>query len=81
MKALEEAICIAGGASALASRIGVATSAPGMWKRRRSVPAEHCPAIERETGVTCERLRAGVAWDVLRRNAAIVVTRREGSIA
>ena len=66
MRALDEAISVAGGASALALRIGVAASAPGMWKRRRSVPAEHCPAIERETGVPCERLRSGVAWSVIR---------------
>jgi DNA-binding transcriptional regulator YdaS (Cro superfamily) len=50
----------------LASRIGVAASAPSMWKKRQSVPAEYCPAIERETGIRCERLRAGVPWDVLR---------------
>ncbi|RUR69047.1 Cro/Cl family transcriptional regulator [Variovorax guangxiensis] len=66
MEALDEAIAIAGGVGVLASRIGVAASAPNMWKKRRSVPAEHCPAIERETGVRCERLRACVPWDVLR---------------
>lgn len=66
MTALDEAIDIAGGVGALASRIGVAASAPSMWRKRKSVPAEYCPAIERETGIPCERLRAGVAWDVLR---------------
>ena len=66
MKALQEAIEKAGGVGALAALIGVATSAPSMWKKRESIPAEYCPAIERETGVRCERLRAGVAWDVLR---------------
>ena len=69
MAALEEAIEKAGGVGALANRIGVAPSVPSMWKARKSVPAEYCPAIERETGVRCERLRAGVAWDVLRMQA------------
>lgn len=67
--ALEEAIATANGPKALAKRIGVAASAPHMWKTRRRVPAEHCPAIERETGVACERLRPDVAWDVLRMQA------------
>lgn len=66
MEALEQAIEKAGGVAALAGRIGVAASAPSMWKTRGRVPAEHCPAIERETGVRCEDLRPDVAWDVLR---------------
>lgn len=69
MKALDEAITGAGGVGALAGRIRVAASAPSMWKSRGRVPAEHCPAIERETGVRCERLRPDVAWDVLRMQA------------
>lgn len=52
-----------------------------MWKARGRVPAEHCPAIERETRrvskdkadpalvVTCEQLRPDVAWGVLREQA------------
>ncbi|WP_084362445.1 transcriptional regulator [Caldimonas taiwanensis] len=75
MSPLERAISICGGVTALASAIGVASSAPSMWKSRRKVPAEHCPAIERETrrrghAVTCEELRPDVAWDVLRHQAA-----------
>lgn len=66
MRALDEAITAAGGVGALAARIGVPISSPSMWRKRKSVPAEYCPAIERETGVKCERLRPGVAWDVLR---------------
>lgn len=66
MKALDEAIKKAGGAKALAERIGVAANLPIMWRSRERVPAEHCPAIERETGVPCERLNPRVAWDVLR---------------
>jgi DNA-binding transcriptional regulator YdaS (Cro superfamily) len=49
-----------------------------MWKKRSSVPAEWCPAIERATRsvatekgdasliVTCEELRPDVPWSVLR---------------
>lgn len=64
--ALDEAIAKAGGVGALAARINVAASAPSMWKSRGRVPAEHCPAIERETGVRCEQLRPDVEWGVLR---------------
>lgn len=44
------------------------------WLRNR-VPAEYCPAIERETRlmgdvVTCEQMRPDVAWGVLREKAA-----------
>lgn len=66
MQALDDAIAAAGGVGALAARIGVAASLPSMWRKRGSVPAEHCPAIERETGVKCERLNPKVAWRVLR---------------
>lgn len=66
MVALEEAVKVAGGFGALADKIGVAASAPSMWRKRGSVPAEHCPAIERETGVKCERLNPRADWAVLR---------------
>ncbi|RZA12693.1 MAG: Cro/Cl family transcriptional regulator [Proteobacteria bacterium] len=81
MEALDEAISIAGGVGALASRIGVPKSAPSMWRARKSVPAEYCPAIERETGVRCERLRAGVAWDVLRMQSGKAALAGEGAHA
>jgi DNA-binding transcriptional regulator YdaS (Cro superfamily) len=70
MLALEEAVKKAEGFGALAKRIGVAASAPSMWRKRGSVPAEHCPAIERETGVPCERLNPSVDWGVLREASA-----------
>lgn len=66
MNALERAIDVAGSSAALAEAIGVSPSAPGMWKQRKRVPAEHCLLIERETGVTCEELRPDLAWSVLR---------------
>lgn len=72
MIALERAIEVVGGTSALASSVGVAPSAPSMWRVRGNVPAEHCPAIERATGgaVRCEDLRPDIPWDVLRGTAA-----------
>lgn len=70
MKALDEAIKVAGGVAALADLIKVSHSAPSMWKKRKRVPAENCPAIERETGVPCERLNPRVAWDVVRNSGA-----------
>lgn len=69
MNALDQAIERAKGVGALADRVGVAPSAPSMWRKRGRVPAEHCPAIERETGVRCEDLRPDVPWDVLRMQA------------
>ena len=69
MVALDAAIEACNGAAKFAARIGVALSSPSMWKTRRRVPAEHCPAIERETGIPCERLRPDVPWDVLRMQA------------
>lgn len=81
MTPLDRAIEALGGVGILASAIGVASSAPSMWKTRGRVPAEHCPAIERETRrvakekaepsliVTCEQLRDDVPWAVLREQA------------
>lgn len=71
MKALDAAIAKSDGAGALAQRIGVAASTPSMWRARGRVPAEYCPAIERETGVKCEELRPDVPWVVLRERAAV----------
>lgn len=70
MTALEQAIERLGSAAALASVVGVAPSAPGMWKQRGRVPAEHCPAIEKATfgHVRCEDLRPDVDWSVLRKS-------------
>lgn len=69
MTPLDRAIEKAGSVAALASAIHVATSAPSMWKKRGNVPAEHCPAIERATGVRCEDLRPDIPWCVLRLQA------------
>jgi DNA-binding transcriptional regulator YdaS (Cro superfamily) len=71
--ALSRAIGVLDGPTKAAKALGV----PGYryqtvqaWSRSR-VPAEYCPAIERETAargspVTCEELRPDVDWSVLR---------------
>jgi DNA-binding transcriptional regulator YdaS (Cro superfamily) len=66
MQGFWQAVLAAGGIRKLARLIGVATSTPSNWVIRGRVPAEHCPAIERETGVRCEVLRPDVPWGVLR---------------
>lgn len=72
MDALAQAIEIVGGVSVLAERIGISPSAPSMWKSRKRVPADYCPAIERLTdgAVRCEDLRPDVDWAYLRQSAA-----------
>lgn len=63
---LERAIRIAGGPTALARGVGVKShNVVRQWLLNR-VPAEHCPVIERITGVLCEELRPDVEWAVLR---------------
>lgn len=73
-EALKEAIQLAGGTStALARKIGgkVVRQNVEYWlEEGRRVPAEHCPAIERETGVRCESLRPDIPWGVLREHVA-----------
>lgn len=66
MQGFWQAVLAAGGIGRLAALINVATSTPSNWVMRGRVPAEHCPAIERATGVRCEVLRPDVPWDVLR---------------
>ena len=68
MDALIKAIEIAGGQSALARAIGGSAQTVNNWIKRQSIPAEHCPSIERATNgvVRCEDLRPDVEWSVLR---------------
>ena len=73
--ALNEAISIAGSQRALADRItkpglNVGQSTVSNWIARGVVPADYCPAIERETGVKCERLCPATDWVVLRKKRA-----------
>jgi DNA-binding transcriptional regulator YdaS (Cro superfamily) len=69
--ALDAAVRVCGGQTALAARLGVRQSLVSMWKHRGRVPAEHCPSIERATqgAVRCEQLRPDVEWFVLRMQA------------
>lgn len=62
--ALLEAIELAKGQASLARKIGGAVRQGhiAVWIARGRVPEEHCPGIERETGVRCERLRPDVFW-------------------
>ena len=66
-ESLDEAIHKAGGLSQFVRAIRApSTHAVKSWKRLNSIPADYCPAIERATGVACERLRPSVDWGVLR---------------
>jgi DNA-binding transcriptional regulator YdaS (Cro superfamily) len=69
---LDRAIRLCGGITKMAALLGLKShSVVHQWRLNR-VPAEHCPAIERETRgqVKCEELRPDVAWSVLREQAA-----------
>lgn len=44
-----------GGIAALAERVGVAASAPSMWKSRGGVPPAHCAAVEAACGGVVKR--------------------------
>jgi DNA-binding transcriptional regulator YdaS (Cro superfamily) len=64
---LDRAIKLAGGITKLAEALpGVRGHATVHQWRLNRVPAEHCPEIERITGVRCEELRPDVSWEVLR---------------
>ena len=69
MSYIRTAVECVGGASKLAERIHVPVQSVYFWlSGERRIPAEHCPAIEREThhAVVCEDLRPDVDWAVLR---------------
>lgn len=83
--ALEKAVDVCGGSALkMAQKIGgkVVRQNVDYWLKSGSVPAEHCPAIERVTRaiaaekgdaglvVTCEELCPSVPWEVLREQAA-----------
>lgn len=69
---IDVAAGLLGGQAALASALGVSRGAVPQWKQEgRSIPAEHCPKVERLTAgkVTCEQLRPDIEWGVLRLQA------------
>lgn len=58
-----------GSQAELARELGVPQSVPCAWaasdpNKRRPIPLQHCPAIERFTGgiVSCEVLHPGAVW-------------------
>lgn len=58
-----------GSAVKLAKGLNLSPVLISQWRTgKRSVPAEHCPSIERETGgkVRCEDLHPDVDWGYLR---------------
>jgi DNA-binding transcriptional regulator YdaS (Cro superfamily) len=68
---LEEAVAALGGQTATARHLGVSQSLVAQWLARdrdpeqrkgRPLSEEYCPAIERGTGVRCERLRPDTIW-------------------
>ena len=65
-----------GGTVAVARMAGVAPPSVTAW-RKRGIPAERCPDIERATGgtVRCEELRPDVDWNYLRTSGDFEVVR------
>jgi len=59
MKSLDKAVQVVGGVNELARRIGVGQSVVSNWRARKSVPPEHCAAVEIATkgAVTRRELR------------------------
>lgn len=55
MSPLDRAIKACGSVAALAAKLGVAPSAPHMWKARGRVPSDHCAAIEQATSSAVTR--------------------------
>jgi len=60
MSAIDRAIEMGGGATRLASTLGVKVNVVTNWRGRRTVPAEHVLAIEAATGVSRHDLRPDV---------------------
>ncbi|MGR2664296.1 helix-turn-helix domain-containing protein [Chromobacterium haemolyticum] len=71
MHPLAKAAELVGGFPQLAKELGRTRAAVWQWMQEgRSIPAEHCPLIEKLTNgkVRCEELNPNVRWDVLRMN-------------
>jgi DNA-binding transcriptional regulator YdaS (Cro superfamily) len=82
MNQIQNAIDVAGSATALAKALGVTPQAVCFWRDgKREIPADKCPLIERETGVRCELLRPDVAWNVLRESPVSVNQPSESFVA
>lgn len=66
--AIRRAVEIAGSQAKLGQLIGVSQTGVASWLRLKTIPVEHCPAIEKATAgrVTCEQLRPDYDWAYLR---------------
>jgi DNA-binding transcriptional regulator YdaS (Cro superfamily) len=64
MDPLNRAIEALGGVVPTADAVGVAHSLPSMWRARRRVPPDKCPALEYATEgtVTANELAPDVTW-------------------
>lgn len=63
MSPIDRAAEILGSQQKLADLLGVTKGAVNQWRLPgRNVPVDHCPAIERATGVACEDLREDLNW-------------------
>lgn len=62
MDILDALIKTAGSKTALARALGEFPQNIDNW-RRRGIPLDKCPAIERATGTPCEQLRTDVEWN------------------
>lgn len=71
-EAAARAVGLLGGPVAAARRLGIERyQTVQSWMRNR-IPAEHCPAIERELAgvMRCEEMRPDIPWGVLREQCA-----------
>lgn len=62
MTAIDRAIQIAGSQADLARALRVLPQHLTNW-RKRGIPAERCPDIERATGLRCEEQRPDLQWN------------------
>lgn len=82
MDALSKAIDLLGGVVATATALGVSKAVVSNWKKR-GVPAEHCPTLERLTDgqVRCEQLNQSIDWAYLRQTDLHPESAKEPTVA
>jgi DNA-binding transcriptional regulator YdaS (Cro superfamily) len=82
MNALDKAITILKGTANLARAIGVEPNVVSNWRKRKVVPVEACPDIERATNrqVLCEELNDKVDWAYIRASAQSIADSPNGVI-
>lgn len=82
MNPINKAISIIGGPSKVSRELHVTPQAVCFWRDgKRTVPAEHCPVIERLTDaeIRCEDLRPDVDWGYLRGTSIASTTNKEAA--